>query len=85
MNLSTHKHRIQLLKSVITTLENNSGVQKPGFGRDKEFGLVLANNKYKLPEKAQKEMKPEPTLAQPEKTLDKSRENKSGLDLTMKR
>ena len=85
MVMKSHNHKIQLLKSVITTLENNSGIQKPGFGRDKEFAIVLANNKYKLPEKSQKELKPEPTLESTEKILNNSKENRKDQDFTMQR
>ena len=85
MQKNSHNHKIQLLKAVITVLENNSGIQKPGFGRDKEFGLVLANNKYKLPEKTQKDLTPETTLQLTEKVLNKPKESKDDINLTMQR
>ena len=83
--MNSRKHKIQLLKTVINTLENNSGIQKPGFGRDKEFGLILANNKYKLPEKTQKDLSSETTLQLAEKVLNKPKESKDDMNLTMQR
>jgi len=85
MQKKSHNHKVQLLKAVINTLENNSGIQKPGFGRDKEFGLILANNKYKLPEKTQRDLTQEQTLQLTEKVLNKPKEGKDNMDLTIQR
>jgi len=75
-----HKQRVKLLKTVINVLEENRGIQRPGFGQ-KEFGLVLSHNKYKMPEKiiTNPEIANSPLLNPKEKSAEKP----IGMDLKL--